>query len=194
MTRQLGNRFTRYVPTNISHGVIQSNYFKIKNFLFFNSSTSNSQYSDLNAVLYELNHWKSIDTPNPFFIVSLNKHLLKLSSISMKSCNHNECSYKLDVYGSNKGSQWEFACSIRGHETMFKTNVNNTKCESKYKYKQYKIVHIGPNSSNTNVFPIFFLELFGDLYDAETRTIPLFLRRECSIVFHYFITFLLYNS
>ena len=181
-----GNLFQKYVPHDISKGVFQKNYFKIPNFVSFKGSSSLMSSLANETVVVEQNseYWRSNKTQGQNFTVSFSKHLLKLKSISMKSCIDHYCVNNLDVYGSNEGSSWEFACKINVSKTYFQTNINNAACVSKYLYRQYCIVHVGPGMDGGYSFPIYYLELFGELYNINTKILTM----KCN---HYFRNYLI---
>ena len=163
----IGEVFRRYEPRDINVGVLQKNYFRTTNFVSFFGSSHRLDTLKNETVVIEntkTSLWESDGISNSYFIVNFSKNILKLSHISMLSCVGGDCSYNIEVYGSNNGEQWELACKILKEKTYFKGNVNNADCKSFYSYKMYKLMQIGKGENDNYYFPIYYLELFGDLY------------------------------
>ena len=73
--------------------------------------------------------------------------------------------YDLIVSGSNEGEIWEKVCDVNMTDhNYFKDEIRNAPCVSKYQFKQYRITHIGININGNRYFPLYYLEMFGDLY------------------------------
>ena len=166
----IGSIAKRYTPRDKYIGVLQKNYFREPGFASFKGSTFRSDYCSNETIVVENDTsklWESASESNSYFIVSFSNRVLRLSHISMLSCIGRDCAYSLDVYGSNKGSVWELACTIRVEKTFFKGSVNNAECKSSYSYQKYKLVQNGTGENGNYYFPIYYLELFGDLYYKE---------------------------
>jgi hypothetical protein len=173
MSPYVGWSFKSYRPRNISYGILQDNYFKNNNFVTLKGSSyyDNARSDPYYVLVDDEYYWFSDDNPEQSFTISLQSHLLKLKSISYKSCLTDNCAKDVDVYGSNEGDSWESVCKIREKYETFFENVSNVACRSNYPYKRYRLVHIGNNSHQNYRFPIRYLELFGDLFKINDLAI-----------------------
>ena len=158
----IGEAFKRYKPKNISIGVLQKNYFREANFASFKGSSFSVDTKKYETSILEnrdTSLWQSDDIKNSNFIINFNKHILRLSHISILSCLSINCVYNIDVYGSNNGDQWELACKVRKDKAYFKGIVNNAECKSSYSYKMYKLMQNGASSSENYLFSMYYLFL-----------------------------------
>ena len=174
--QKLGASFRRYKPKNPEKGVFQDNALK-GNFVSLKGSSFFSDRSNETVVLYKDNKlWQSDQEQYPNFTITLSSHLLKLTSLSMLSCYESGCAYDFMVLGSNKGNDWEEVCKINISVDYFKGSIKNAPCKSNYQYKQYRIMHNGKNEIGRYNFPMYYLELFGDLHNINCQIVKCSLR------------------
>jgi len=111
-------RAKEYKPKIITEGVFYHNFKRYDNFVELkgssNYSTSSGEYSIIeNQGLF----WISKPVSNSSFTIKFQKHLLKLSSLTLMSCIYNNCVNKLHVYGSNEDGNRENICNIEEEES-----------------------------------------------------------------------------
>ena len=160
----MAGKVKTYGNSDIKSGVIQNNFLIFPNFVSFKgSSNQGSGYENESVVTSLSGVWKSDDEINSNFTVSFKYHLLKLTGISMMSCTRIDCTYKMQVLGSYDSVHWQQACQISKSKTYFKTNISYAECASPKFYKHYRLMQDGMNANDNNHFPIYFLEMFGNL-------------------------------
>ena len=152
-------------------GIIQNYYYSEPNFIKLKGSSSSSN-DETSILSFEDNiFWQSEDTPNSFFIVSFASNRVLLNSFSLLSCRIGQCVYSLIVLGANCKNDdnclnneniWEEICSVNKSVDYFKTNVSNAECCSEKSYSSFKFIHNGINDRGKYLFPIHYLELFGN--------------------------------
>ena len=175
MTISLYEKLYRYIPKhNNLYGVFQSHINNIQSFVEISGSSTNPSYDDSSSILTNDNsHWESQDRSNSYLLITLSHHTLRLSHFTLHSCNINNCVYHFNVYGSNDLEHYENVCEINVEKDYFKNNPNNVSCISQAAYKRYQFKATFKNKDNKNIFPIYYLELFGDLYNIKPNIIML---------------------
>lgn len=116
-----GISYQKYRPRVPTKGVFYDNLYRIKEFVTlkgssYNDNTNTNEYDVLED---QGNYWHSASEENQSFTISLQKHILKLESISMISCKTNNCVKDVDVYGSNENTSWDKICEIRNDDYSF---------------------------------------------------------------------------
>ena len=189
----IGEYTRRYKPRDIYQGVIQKNYFREPDFASFKGSSYINENVMNETVIVENNKklWESNDDKDSSFIISFKRHVLKLTHISMLTCYGHDCAHNIDIYGSNLGTTWELACSIREEGAHFRQNVSNAACRSSYSYQMYKLQQYETNKNGNYKFPIYYLELFGDLYYKDSKFISQCFHKQHSIEHFLLFVFLL---
>ena len=149
------------------------NVYTNPNFVSFKgSSYLDESHKNASAVLSDdSQHFQTESKENSTFTVSFKSHKLKLSGISLKSCESGNCVYNIKIFGSNNEKKWADECDINKSTTYFKGEIKFAECKSKNFYKHYKMLHIGTGSNNHYFFPLYYLEFFGDMKYQECLTI-----------------------
>ena len=112
--------------------------------------------------------WHSSNENNPNFTISFHSHKLKLSGISLLSCISSNCVYNIKILGSNDYKNWINECTILEAKNYFQTTVKYSSCQFQHAYKHYRLMHNGKGMNDETYFPMYYLELFGDLYQPYT--------------------------
>ena len=156
------NKIYLYKPRDVLNGILQHYYIKNKDFADFRSLYSydgSLQYIFTNNVSY----YKSINISNPSIAMTLSNHIIRLTHLTLRSCEEIRCFDSLNVYGSNNEEQWEKICEIKENYTYFKGKPALVKCESNFFYKSIKFVHEGITDNNESTLLLRYLEMFGYL-------------------------------
>ena len=176
----MGNYYTKveyyyHSPNSAKHNGIFTNHLANKNeFLYLKgSSYSESKNIEDNVFIDQSKFWQSQSIPNSNFTVTFLHSMVKLQSISLKSCEIVSCIDSFDVAASNnnESTEWDHICSIRQNDDAFFNKITNVECKADLFYTNYKLTHVRrPEDTNYNDhFTIHFLEFFGNVID---QTLP----------------------
>ena len=176
----MGNYYTKveyYYHTQNSpkHNGIFTNHLANKNeFLYLKgSSYSDPKNIEDNVLIDHSKFWQSGKIPNSNFTVTFLHSMVKLHSISLKSCDTVNCIDSFDVAASNnnESTEWDHICSIRENDDTFYRKITNVECKSNLFYTSYKLTHVRrpDDTIYSNYFSIHFLEFFGNVID---QTLP----------------------
>ena len=155
-----------YSPEDISYGIFQQNYFKYPKFVDFRgSSYFNEERSNETVVLVNNtnNIWESRDKENSTFTITFREHKVKLSGFSILSCTVSNCAGHIEVDGSNDGFNFNYVCSVNKGASYFREKLNYANCSSSKYYKVLRLKHVGKGYSVNYRFPMYYLEIFGNL-------------------------------
>ena len=163
----MSKKYFTYTSVEPTVGVFQRNYYAYNNFASFKGSSYLSNDYNNETVVIEPNNNKLYHSDlqnNANFTITFKNHRLKLSGFTLLSCLTSGCVYNIEVFGSNDGVLWNYECPVSKSTNYFMSTAKYTDCQSKSIYKYYRLMHKGLGSSDQAYFPIYYLELFGDLY------------------------------
>ena len=158
-----------YLINSNKNGVFQHHLNDINSFVTTNVSSTRSDSSKENVFSKGNNFWISnLSYPLKEFIsFELNHHVIKLSNLSIKSCDQNNCFKDFDVLGSNTGDTWENICQIRKDYLFFMGSIRNIECHSDFFYKHIKFAQVSPDRYNNYYFIFHYIDLYGELIQIQ---------------------------
>ena len=158
-----------YLINSNKNGVFQHHLNDIISFVTTNVSSTRSDSSKENVFSKGNNFWISnLSYPLKEFIsFELNHHVIKLSNLSIKSCDQNNCFKDFDVLGSNTGDTWENICQIRKDYLFFMGSIRNIECHSDFFYKHIKFAQVSPDRYNNYYFIFHYIDLYGELIQIQ---------------------------
>ena len=155
------NKAYLYKPKDILKGLLQHRFVKNNDFASFNSSSLQTG-SIKNIFNYNDFYFETRSEPNSSFTMTLSHHIIKPTHFSMYSCTYSNCFNSIDVFGSNKGEEWEKICEIRTNTTYFMGKAALIECKSDFFYKSIKLIQ-----RESNVFLFRYFEVFGYLSSIQ---------------------------
>ena len=150
--------------SNKSAGIIGMNINDVKSFVSLNATNGPFSKSLYNATLDNGQYWQSPNEMNSTFTMTFNKNVVRLESISLFSCQINNCVRTFTVSGSNKEESWEPICTIARTNETFKGKFTNVECKSNFTYKSIKLTQIAFDSNGSYYFTIYHIDLYGFLF------------------------------
>ena len=160
-----------YLINDNNNGVFQHHFNDINSFVTTDVSSTRSDASKYNVFSKENNYWMSENNvTNPlkeFISFELNHHVIKLSNLSIKSCDKNDCFKDFDVLGSNTGDNWESICQIRKDYSYFMGSIRNIGCHSDFFYKNIKFAQVSVSNLGYLYFNFRYIDLFGELLQIK---------------------------
>ena len=171
---------------NEEEGILKKYYSKDSSFATFNGSSTMSGLSD-QGINNKSVYWRSNSVNRSNITITLNKKYVLLSSFGMYSCISDKCAYNIDVVGSNDGISWKTICEIRKDKQYFMSKIGYAKCKAKKVYKSIRFVQIGECHNGGYYFTIWYLDLFGKLFDKIPSIITFNQRRSSINSYHLLI-------
>ena len=169
----LASRFVR-IKSNSNHkGILQKYFVNDRSFATLKGSSTLSTASDETSVINTKNYWESVDEQFPNFTIELSKNIIKMSGFAFHSCASNDCVSQLDILGSNEGSNWDLICKVNESKYYYQGKIQNTQCKSMFSYRFIRFMHSGLNIFDHYHFPIWYLDLYGDLYPLSADAITI---------------------
>ena len=160
-----------YLINDNNNGVFQHHFNDINSFVTTDVSSTRSDASKYNVFSKENNFWMSennvTNTLKEFISFELNHHVIKLSNLSIKSCDKNDCFKDFDVLGSNTGDNWESICQIREDYSYFMGSIRNIGCHSDFFYKNIKFAQVSADNYDKSYFTFHYIDLFGELLQIK---------------------------
>ena len=149
---------------NSNHaGAFQHNRNHISSFIQFEPSSTKEDSRPENILNMYGDFWQTDGSPNPHLNITFTNSLLRLSSLSIFSCEKNNCFKDLDVMGTNTGENWETVCKIKETYDTFRGKPRNHPCKSEFYYRKFKFSLAGKDVNNSNRLTFQYLEMFGDI-------------------------------
>ena len=178
-------------PKNNQHkGVFQNHINNIDQFVSLDASSTSSA-NDIHHILEEENNqWMSSDNENEYFNATFKTHVLRLSFLSLYSCNRNHCFKDLDVFGTNTGENWEKICSITEEYSTFQLKATHAKCESDYFYRKFKFQAVSPDLNESNIFTVHYLDMYGELLPIKINFYTRFFHFRAISITRFFVLFI----
>ena len=175
-----------YRPIDIKTGIFQHMY--VGNEKFAEIKNSSIQSGNIQNIFKDNNElFITKNEPNSSITIKLSRNLVKLTNLSMFSCTNENCFMSIDVFGSNRGNQWNEVCKIRTSASYFMNKIALVECKSDFFYRSIKLVQSGLTDKNNNYFLLRYLEMFG--YLSPLQLTQCSCRRHQSISIFYIIIF-----
>ena len=175
-----------YKPIDKKTGIFQHMY--VDNERFASIKNSSKESGNIQNIFKDDDEFFATNNePNSSLAIKLSRNLVKLTHISMYSCMSNNCFMSIDVFGSNRGNQWNEVCKIRTNESYFMNKIALVDCKSNFFYRSIKLVQSGLTNKQNNYFLLRYLEIFG--YLSPLQLTQCSCRRHQSISIFYIIIF-----
>jgi hypothetical protein len=138
----------------------------------FNESMSSLHSPNVFSLDYRFT-WCSTNVENSWIAFELVGKTLALSSYSLRSyLDGSGCYLKsFRLRGSRDGKAWDDIDMHRLESAVFQNNTNIVPFDvrpASLPYSHFKFIQVAPNAAGNHHFCLSFVELFGDLHDAET--------------------------